>query len=166
MGTNREFAMFWFTCNEARRCKMFTFLNNWWFTVNLLEYNRTCVWFKVVCAEKFILKQELMDLCRKSTLTLVCVGSVRPSSWCRWLTLTTPTAGRTTASLCTGWRTRSSCPHIPPPAPFYKSLRASGGVTYPHRNLFGLKCPRHVSSFISFPQMLMTAILLAVCQLR
>lgn len=42
--------------------------------------------------------------------------SGRRWSWYRWLRLTTPTAGRPTASLCTASRTKSSWPSILPPA--------------------------------------------------
>ena len=55
-----------------------------------------------------------------SRFLLLCVGSVRPSRWFLWLTPTTPTAGRSTTSSCTEWRTKSSPPNIRLPAAFYR----------------------------------------------
>lgn len=55
-----------------------------------------------------------------SRLLFLSACSVRPSSWCPWLTLITLTVGKTTASLCTEWRTKSLWPNIPLHVPFYK----------------------------------------------
>lgn len=73
-------------------------------------------------------------------LTRCLLRSVRPSSWCRWPTRSTPTTGRSPASSSSGWRTRCSPPSIPPPALFYRNYALfHQKETFTHKPRFIMK---------------------------